>query len=118
MNKYTYSWAAIWETLAGDAGGVKWRQLMGQYMRGNISYHDWCNIAAKEFASKGILARDIIALAKEFSLVDNCTSVLRKLKSEGYKLAIVFGGIGVFSPQVDWMSLCSITFISINLDLT
>jgi HAD superfamily phosphoserine phosphatase-like hydrolase len=103
-NGHHYSWAAVWQELAGDAEGLQWRALMRRFMRGEIDYVQWCNIAAEEFNKKGITASQIIDLAKKFTLVKNCGNVLKRLKDEGYKLALISGGIDLFlkaHPEID-----------------
>jgi len=103
-NTHHYSWAAVWETLAGDVDGVMWRALMRRFMRREITYVEWCNSAAEVFNKKGITASQIIDLAKKFTLVQNCGSVLKRLKDEGYKLALISGGIDLFlfaHPEID-----------------
>jgi HAD superfamily phosphoserine phosphatase-like hydrolase len=91
-----YSWAAVWEKLADDTGGIRWRQLMGSYMRREISYSEWCATAAMEFRRKGITAIQIVGLAKTFKPVENCVATLEQLKKEGYRLILISGGIDVF----------------------
>jgi HAD superfamily phosphoserine phosphatase-like hydrolase len=93
---FLYSWAAVWEKLADDKGGIRWRQLMKSYMRREISYPEWCATAAMEFRRKGITAIQIINLAKTFKLVENCVTTLEQLKQDGYRLVLISGGIDVF----------------------
>jgi HAD superfamily phosphoserine phosphatase-like hydrolase len=94
--QFQYSWAAIWETLWGDTDKLKWKGLMRDYLLKKITYKEWCEIAISEFRQKGIRLDQIIGLAKEFKLIDNCLEVLMRLKAEGYKLIIVSGGVDVF----------------------
>src|SRR6202011_1136009 len=94
--KYKYSWAAVWERLAGDADGIVWRGHMRHFLRNQIDYSKWCDIAAEEFRKRQITSSQMIDLAKEFSLIKNCKDVLLRLKSEGYKLVLLSGGIDIF----------------------
>jgi phosphoserine phosphatase len=94
--KYKYSWAAVWERLAGDSDGMIWRGHMRRFLRKEIDYIKWCDIAAEAFRKKQITNSQMIGLAKEFSLVRNCKEVLFRLKAEGYKLVLLSGGIDIF----------------------
>jgi phosphoserine phosphatase len=96
LSKHKYSWAAVWERLAGDTDGRVWREHMRRFLRDEIGYSKWCDIAAEEFRKKQITNSQMIGLAKEFHLIANCKEVLLKLKSEGYKIVLLSGGIDIF----------------------
>lgn len=83
-------WRNIWKSL--DALDVDDR-LYTQYANGELTPQGWCDEITKEFIKRNLNTSTLDNLIKDIKMMDNLESTLIKLKSKGYNLYILSGGI-------------------------
>ena len=92
----TFSWVTLWE-LCGDTTGERWRSLLNRYRNGKLEYDEWCNMAVQFFRSQKLTLDLIKAVAREEAyLCEGFEEGMSRLKSMGYKTALVSGGVDIF----------------------
>lgn len=94
LRNIDYSWVTLWNHCGDDQ---LWRAYLKDFRSGKISYEDWCKKAVAFFKSKGLSRGDIEDVARA-----NCRLTLgfdvglAKLRSAGFKIAVVSGGVDTF----------------------
>ena len=90
-----FSWVSLWEHCGDD--GTLWREYLRQNRLDNLSYEDWCKKAVQFYREFGLSKTDIEKIALNSSqLTNNFYEAMERLKSHGFKLALVSGGIDIF----------------------
>ncbi len=93
-NGFKYSWRLVWEFL-GFPDDVR-RKGMQRYLRGDLSYDEWCAWSAGLFREKKLRREDFSKIVAPLSVTENLHQALEVLRGEGLTLALVSGGLDVF----------------------
>jgi HAD superfamily phosphoserine phosphatase-like hydrolase len=114
---YIWSWKLVWLYLNYD-DSVR-AKLMSEYLTEHKHtrrgwYKQWCDEAAKKFRQRKLKRPDFTEITKDLVPVEGLYDVLRALKQEGIKVAIVSGGIDVFLEEKipDYGELFDYVFIN------
>lgn len=89
-----FSWTRVWDYL-GFTPDVRNRG-MKRYLRGEITYSEWCGWACQHFRSKKLSRDQFAEITQEVTLTRNLREALSFLRNDGRLLAVVSGGIDAF----------------------
>ncbi|MEP1385029.1 MAG: HAD-IB family phosphatase [Paraglaciecola sp.] len=95
--EFKYSWKLIWDHLGYD-DSVR-HALHEKHVKdaASYSYKEWCHDCAKHFIDKGLTKDAVLSLVKSnLKEAPNLKLLLRILKNNGVKTAIISGGIDTF----------------------
>lgn len=98
MDKNYSSWQRIWLYLGyslNDCG-----LFHSQYVNGEISHQEWCDITSEHFIRKGLSGSDIKKISDEITLVDGAIETIKKMKEKGIKIYICSGSIDTIIENV------------------
>lgn len=113
---YVWSWPLVWKHL-GYEDQIR-KNLMAEYLEKRHThkhwYKEWCDRSAALFKKKGLKRADFSAITKTLKPVDGLRDTLQKLKENGFKLAIVSGGIDIFLDEIlpDYKELFDYIYIN------
>jgi phosphoserine phosphatase len=118
LKGFDFSWKLIWEFLGDD--GTERKKGLHRFHRKEITYEQWCNYCCAEFQSRGLNRRDFRKITKSVRLTRNFYDAIALLKSRGYKLAIISGGVDTFLEEkipgygeiFDYVFINKILFVS------
>ena len=83
-------WRRIWKKLdAIDVDDI----LYDRFNNNEITYHEWCVEIEKEFIKRKLNTEIMNELIASIEMMDNLEDTLIELKSKGYDLRILSGGI-------------------------
>lgn len=107
-----FSWKAVWNTL-GDTDQQR-KQGLRLYHSGNLGYEEWCHWCCKILQQKGLNKNTLEGIARQFKAAPQLQQGLKQLKQQGFKLAIISGGIFCFLEQLipNHAELFDYTFIN------
>jgi len=95
---FEYSWKEIWSHLGED--DTKRIELWNKHRTApsEYTYQDWCDECASIFKSNSFNKSQIkeILNDRNLKIVDGFGKTIRALKKQGFKIAIISGGIGSF----------------------
>lgn len=83
-------WRNIWIKL--DALDID-EMLYNKFSNNESTYTEWCNEIEKEFIKRNLNSSTLDELISKIEMMDNLSSTLSTLKSKGYDLRILSGGI-------------------------
>jgi len=92
-----FSWTVVWKHLGFDEAIYK--AEMRDYLKGNITYQQWCDQACKQFQTKGLRRSDFPAIVRDISVTKNLKETLTTLRASGFVLALISGGIDAFIEE-------------------
>jgi phosphoserine phosphatase/pimeloyl-ACP methyl ester carboxylesterase len=92
-----FSWTVVWKHL-GFPEAV-YRGAMRDYRKGRTTYQEWCELACRHFREKGLRRSDFARIVSGISVTRNLLETLTTLKSSGFILAIISGGIDTFIEE-------------------
>lgn len=92
-----YSWQIVWAYL--DFEKEVQRTAKQRYHRGEINYAEWCKWCCTQFRTKGLRRVDFIKMASKVTVTKKLHEAIRILRSNGFVLAIISGGIDVFLDE-------------------
>lgn len=92
-----FSWTVVWKHL--DFPEAVYRAAMRDYRRGKITYQEWCDRACQHFREKGLRRSDFPTIVRGISVTNNLEETLKVLRSSGFVLALISGGIDTFIEE-------------------
>ncbi|MBP3344877.1 MAG: HAD-IB family phosphatase [Clostridia bacterium] len=89
---------SIWKRLWNKKGYEihkysKFVQVVNAFREGKLSREEWNTISLKALRQKGLSQKDVASIANNLPLIEGIEKTLETLKQEGYKIAIVCGGV-------------------------
>src|SRR6185295_4127882 len=92
-----FSWTVVWKYLGFPEAVYK--GAMHDYRKGTITYQEWCDLACKNFRSKGLSRKDFPEIVKDISVTKNLKETLDILRNAGFVIALISGGIDTFIEE-------------------
>jgi phosphoserine phosphatase len=92
-----FSWTVIWKHL-GFPEAV-YRGAMRDYRKGKTTYQQWCDLACAHFRTKNLRRRDFAKIVSGITVTKNMQETLITLKSSGFILALISGGVDTFIEE-------------------
>jgi HAD superfamily phosphoserine phosphatase-like hydrolase len=93
-----FSWTVVWKYL-GFAEPV-FKGAMRDYLKSKTTYQQWCEIAVAHFRAKNLRRSDFSKIKAGLTVTNNFESTLEALKTAGFTLAIISGGIDTFIEEM------------------
>ncbi len=85
-------WKKIWKELGYDVGQNSYYfQLLTEFLNGDITYLQWCDLTLKAFQEKGFSKQMFHRMIKEISLMPGAKELIERLSLKGIELHIVSG---------------------------
>jgi len=102
LKGFDFSWAAVWKYIGDDGGNRK--RYTKLYHSKKISYSQWCAYCLESYIKAKLSRSDFQKITSEFRATDQLYETLDSLKSQGYILGIISGGINTFLEELipDW----------------
>jgi phosphoserine phosphatase len=73
---------------------------MRDFRKGKTTYQEWCEIACGHFRAKGLRRSDFGEITKDITVTENLRETIRILRSSGFVLALISGGIDTFIEEM------------------
>jgi HAD superfamily phosphoserine phosphatase-like hydrolase len=89
-----FSWTLVWKHL--NFPKAVYKAGMQKYLRGEITYEEWCEWAVSQFRQRNLRRSDLRKLVEAVPLTKNFDEAIRILRNNGFVLAIISGGIDTF----------------------
>lgn len=123
---FVFSWEAIWKYLG--FGDTVQRDLRREYRRRSganaspderiAAYTEWCEKACAMFRKRELTRTQLKELSTQLHLTANCREALTRLRTAGFTIAIVSGGVNTFLEDafddfrdyVDFVFINQLTF--------
>jgi phosphoserine phosphatase len=85
----------IWSTLhdAFDVPHEIRRQYYSDFLEGRITYEEWFATDIQEWVKRGKGRLDLVRVIKQLRVMNGAEELLAKLRTDGYRLAIVSGSL-------------------------
>jgi HAD superfamily phosphoserine phosphatase-like hydrolase len=93
-----YSWSVVWKFL--KVRREVSRGAMRDYVTKRITYEEWCDISCKNMRSKNLRRADFSKIVNGLALTKNLQETLATLKTSGFILALISGGIDTFIEEM------------------
>ena len=120
--KFKYSWKAIWDHLHLDKSlHQSWMKkyvhlienAADEHLR-QFHYAEWCEKVASQFRSAGLHKKHFAEIAIRLHVTKNFRQVIPTLRAEGFKLAIISGGVDALMLSLIPDAADLFDFVSIN----
>ena len=92
-----FSWTVVWKHLGFPEAVYK--SAMRDYRKGATTYQEWCDVACANFRAKGLRRSDFPVIVRGISVTRNLRETLTTLRSSGFVLALISGGIDTFIEE-------------------
>jgi len=92
-----FSWTVVWKHL-GIPEAV-YKGAMRDNRKGITTYQEWCDAAISQFRAKGLRRADFPAIVKDITVTQNLRETLQTLRSSGFVLALLSGGMDTFLEE-------------------
>ncbi len=100
LRGYQYSWTLVWKHL-----GVQpaiWKEALRKFVTGKRTFADykaWCEHDYLQMRAHGLKREDFAKITSSVLLTKNLHEALRTLRTEGFVLALISGGIDTFMDE-------------------
>ncbi len=97
LRGYQYSWTLVWNHLKVDA--AIWKNAIRNFGGGKRTYADykaWCQHDYQHMRAAGLKKQDFAQITESVVPTKNLEKALQTLKTEGFVLALISGGIDAF----------------------
>lgn len=92
-----FSWTVVWKHLKFPEAVYK--GAMRDYRKGQTTYQEWCDVACSQFRTKNLRRSDFAGIVRDIRVTRNLQDTLRTLRSAGFVLALLSGGIDTFLEE-------------------
>jgi HAD superfamily phosphoserine phosphatase-like hydrolase len=100
LRGYQYSWTLVWRHL--DVSEAIWKEARRQYVTGKRTYADykaWCHHDYLHMRERHLKRQDFAQITSTVFPTKNLEKALRALRTEGFVLALISGGIDAFVEE-------------------
>ena len=86
-------WESLHQVLLGDEGDRTNQARKARYMRGELSYTEWCALDLEDFKTSGATRDDFVRIANMQRLIPGARETVAALHDAGFLLAVISGSI-------------------------
>jgi HAD superfamily phosphoserine phosphatase-like hydrolase len=97
LRGYEFSWTLVWNYL--NVPEAIWKEARRRYLNGEMSYREWCEHDYNHMRQRGLRRQDFKQITSTVQPTKNLRAALQLLRSEGFVLAIISGGIDAFVAE-------------------
>ncbi|MBI3820515.1 MAG: HAD family hydrolase [Planctomycetes bacterium] len=92
-----FSWTVVWKHLGFQK--AVYDGARHNYRHGKTTYQEWCDLACKEFRSKGLRRADFTKIMAGIQVTKNLDSTVKSLRNAGFITALISGGMDTFVEE-------------------
>jgi len=100
LRGYQYSWTLVWNHLKVQP--AVWKEAQRRFVTGKRTFEDyqaWCEHDYSHMRSNGLRKQDFEQITSTVTITGNLEEALRTLRTEGFALVLISGGIDAFIEQ-------------------
>jgi phosphoserine phosphatase/predicted alpha/beta hydrolase family esterase len=100
LRGYQYSWTLVWNYL--EVQPAVWKEALRNFVTGKRTFSDykaWCEHDYLHMRAKGLRKEAFAEITRGVTATKNLVEALRTLRTEGFVLALISGGIDTFLEQ-------------------
>lgn len=98
VDGYEYIYQHLWDFFGVEKEQT--REILRQYIRQEITYKDWVNNDVRLLQEAGATKQSILEAVSSLSKMTGALDVLEELKSRGFKIFVISGGIDLVVEAV------------------